>query len=165
MCACAGVFARVRAHACAFMRGCVWACVVGPTCARVRACLRARARMRRVHVHARSRAGARARKCKCPHEGMRLYMYVGVRACNKLDKYVFCPVALCCTCHLLFSHVLPPLFKKAYEFGFSHLLHAVCPNSSEYSSMGQLMHFLSTSTVPGSHWAHELTDFIAMSLT
>jgi hypothetical protein len=79
MCACAGVFARVRAHARVFMRGCVCACVVGPTCARVHACLRARARMRRVHVYARSRAGARARKCKCPHEGMRLYMYVGVR--------------------------------------------------------------------------------------
>jgi len=61
------------------MRGCVCACVVGPTCARVHACLRARARMRRVHVHAQSRAGARARKCKCPHEGMRLYMCVGVR--------------------------------------------------------------------------------------
>ena len=77
--ACAGVFARVRAHACVFMRGCVCACVVGPTCARVHACLRARARMRRVHVHARSRVDARARKCQCPHEGMRLYMCVGVR--------------------------------------------------------------------------------------
>jgi len=31
-----------------------------------------------MHVHC-ARAGARARKCKCPHEGMRLYMYVGVR--------------------------------------------------------------------------------------
>ena len=79
MCACAGVFARVRAHACVFMRGCVCACVVGPTCARVHACLRARASMRRVHVDARTRAGARARKCKCRHEGMRLYMCVGVR--------------------------------------------------------------------------------------
>ena len=68
----------VRMHACS-MRGCVCACVVGPTCARVHACLRARARMRRVHVHARSRASARARKFKCPHEGMRLYMCVGVR--------------------------------------------------------------------------------------
>ena len=56
---CAGVFARVRAHAYVFMRGCVCACVVGPTCARVHAYLRARTRMRRVHVHARSRAGAR----------------------------------------------------------------------------------------------------------
>jgi len=79
MCAYAGVFARVRAHACVFMGGCVCACVVGPTCARVHACLRARARMRWVHVHARSRVGARARKCECPHEGMRLYMCVGVR--------------------------------------------------------------------------------------
>ena len=60
MCACAGVFARVRAHACVFMRGCVCACVVGPTCARVHACLRALARMGRVQVHVRSRAGARA---------------------------------------------------------------------------------------------------------
>ena len=76
MSACADVFARVRAHARVFMRGCVCACVVGP---RVPGCLRARARMRRVHVYARSRAGARARKCECPHEGMRLYMYVGVR--------------------------------------------------------------------------------------
>jgi len=79
MCTCAGVFARVRAHVCVFMRGCVCACVVGPTCVRVYACLRARARMRRVHVCARSRAGARARKCKYPHEGVRLYMCVGVR--------------------------------------------------------------------------------------
>ena len=79
MCACAGVFARVRAHACVFMRGCVCACVVVPTCARVHACLRARACMHRVHVHARSRADARARKCRFPHEGMRLYMCVGVR--------------------------------------------------------------------------------------
>ena len=52
MCACAGVFARVRAHACVFMRGCVCACVVGPTCARMHVCLRARARMRRLHVNA-----------------------------------------------------------------------------------------------------------------
>ena len=58
MSACAGVFARVRAHACVFMRGCVCACVVGPTRARVHACLRARARMRRVHVHAYSLADA-----------------------------------------------------------------------------------------------------------
>jgi len=79
MCACAGVFARVRAHARVFMRRCVCACVVRPTCDRVHVCLRARARMRHVHVYARSRAGARSRKCKCPHEGMRLYMYVGVR--------------------------------------------------------------------------------------
>jgi len=79
MFACAGVFARVRAHVYVFMRGCVCACVVGPTCDRVHACLRARARMRRVHVHAGSRVGARARKCKCPHEKMRLYMCVGVR--------------------------------------------------------------------------------------
>ena len=76
---CAGVFAHVRAHAYVLMRGCVCACVVRPTYARVYACLRARARMRRVHVHARSRVGARARKCKCPHERMRLYMCVGVR--------------------------------------------------------------------------------------
>ena len=79
MFACAGVFARVRAHANVFMRGCVGVCVVGPTCARVPACLRARARMRRVYVHAGSCVGARARKCKCPHERMRLYMCVGVR--------------------------------------------------------------------------------------
>ena len=59
--------------------GCVCVCVVGPTCARVHACLRARAHMRREHVHARSRVGARARKCKCTHEGMRLYICVGVR--------------------------------------------------------------------------------------
>ena len=71
MFACAGVFARVRAHACVFMRGCVCTCVVGPTCARVHACLRARARMHRVHVHAGSRVGARALKCKCHHKGMR----------------------------------------------------------------------------------------------
>jgi len=79
MFACAGVFARVRAHVYVLMRGFVCACVVGPTCARVHACLRARARMRRVYVHAGSRVGARARKCKCPHEKMRLYMCVGVR--------------------------------------------------------------------------------------
>ena len=79
MFACAGVFARVRAHAYVFMRGCVCACVVGPTCAGVHACLRARARMRRVHGHAGFGVGARARKCKGPHEGMRLYMCVGVR--------------------------------------------------------------------------------------
>ena len=73
MFACAGVFARVRANACVFMRGCVCACVLGTTCARVNACLRARARMRRVHVHVRPRVGARAhesvsalmRECAC----------------------------------------------------------------------------------------------------
>ena len=87
---------RVRMHACTLcgrmlacdcvhvrsvgvMRGCVCTCVVGSTCPRVHACLRARARMRRVHVYAGSRVGARARKCKCPHEKMRLYMCVGVR--------------------------------------------------------------------------------------
>ena len=80
MFACADVFARVRAHAYVFMRGCVCTCVVGSTCPRVHACLRARARMRRVHVHAGSRVGARARKCKCPHEKMRLHMCVSVRA-------------------------------------------------------------------------------------
>ena len=61
---CAGVFARVRAHVYVFIRGCVCACVVGPTCDRVYACLRARARILRVHVYADSRVGARARKCK-----------------------------------------------------------------------------------------------------
>ena len=35
MFACAGVFARVRAHAYVFMRGCVCTCVVGSTCPRV----------------------------------------------------------------------------------------------------------------------------------
>ena len=58
MCAYAGVFARVRAHACVFMRGCVCACVVGPTYARVHACLLARARMRRVHVRVLARVRA-----------------------------------------------------------------------------------------------------------
>ena len=73
---CAGVFARVRAHACVFMHGCVCACVFGPTHARVHACLCARARMRHVHVHAHSRADARARKSKCPHEEIKIvYVY------------------------------------------------------------------------------------------
>jgi len=94
--ACAGVFARVRAHACVFMRGCVCACVVGPTCARVHACLRARARMRRVHVHARSRVGARARKCKCPHERMRLYMCVGVRGYVYVQNALTHKSSACC---------------------------------------------------------------------
>jgi len=78
MCACAGVFARVRAHACVFMRGCVCACVVGPTRTRVHACLCARACMRHVHVYAHSRADARARMSMCPHEGIHLYVYVCV---------------------------------------------------------------------------------------
>ena len=67
-----GVAMRSRGHAC---QG---ACVAGPTRARVHACLRARARMRRVHVHAHSHADARVRMCMGPHEGIRLYMYVGV---------------------------------------------------------------------------------------
>jgi hypothetical protein len=83
MCACADVFARVRAHACVFMRGCVCACEARPTRARVHACLRARARMRRVHVYAHSHADARVRMCMGPHEGIRLYMYVGVH-----EKYM-----------------------------------------------------------------------------
>ena len=66
-CVCACACACVRVHA--RMRVCVH------TCARVHACLRARARM----LHAGSRVGARTRKCKCPHQGMRLYMCVGVR--------------------------------------------------------------------------------------
>ena len=74
MCACAGVLARVRAHARVFMRGCVCACEAGPTRARVHACLRARARMRRVHVYAHSHADARVHMCMGPHEGTRLYM-------------------------------------------------------------------------------------------
>ena len=72
---------RVRMYACTLCRRMLACdCVhVRSVDARAHACLRAHARMHRVHVHARSRAGARARKCKCPHEGMRLYMCVGVR--------------------------------------------------------------------------------------
>ena len=77
-----------RAHVC--MCGCVCACACA--CARVRVCVRSQAHVcqgacvsARAHPYASCACacafsrGAHAPKCKCPHEGMRLYMCVGVR--------------------------------------------------------------------------------------
>jgi len=75
------VLVRVRAHACVFMRGCVCACVVGPTRARVHACLCSRARMRHVHVHAHSRADVCAHMCMC-----HMMEYTCIRMCACTDK-------------------------------------------------------------------------------
>ena len=66
--ACASVFARVRAHACVFMRGCVCAYVFSPTRVRVYACLCTRVRVRQVHERMHSRADAHARMCTCLQE-------------------------------------------------------------------------------------------------